>query len=473
MTKLIQRLGSLPLALVQAGTYIHKTKTNCSTYLELYEASWNQLVAETPRLEDYGNGSIQTTWMISYERVQQVNLTAGKLLQLWGYLDNRDVWYELFRRGEDDCLKDYGWLRELAGSKIGFKRVMQSLLDYSLIESQGDMENYSMHPVVHDWCTETISSGQVDIMLSALIIVGSAASSALTVSILDDDESWRLQRRLLERLLPHARQCVRRIHDSEVLHQLESVDASYSLLGLGTLFLNRENFAEAEKMYRLTLHGFEQAGNPDHLSTVATVHQLGDTCQFQGKLAEAEKMYLWALGEEERTFGADDSITINTVNNLGDLYIRQGKQAKAEESYRRALVGFEKAWGPDYSTFKAVRGLGRLCQDQGRYADAEEIYRRALSEIGKEWCDRHYLVEIAMELGEIYVKQGKHAEAEELYRRLLDEFEKTADLSDQYSIGCTAGALSELYAKQGKHEEAEYMSLREREIISRIVGSWC
>ena len=83
MTKIVQRLGSLPLALVQAGTYMRKTKTGCLKYLELYEASWSQLAAKTPRLLDYDNGSIQTTWMISYECVRQDNQTAGKLLQLW------------------------------------------------------------------------------------------------------------------------------------------------------------------------------------------------------------------------------------------------------------------------------------------------------------------------------------------------------------------------------------------------------
>lgn len=40
MTKLIQRLGYLPLALVQAGTYMYKTKTGCSKYLDFYEALW-------------------------------------------------------------------------------------------------------------------------------------------------------------------------------------------------------------------------------------------------------------------------------------------------------------------------------------------------------------------------------------------------------------------------------------------------
>ena len=82
MKKLVQRLGYLPLALVQAGTYMRETKTGCAKYLELYKASWRQLTAETPRLRDYENGSIQTTWIMSYERVRQGNPTAGQLLQL-------------------------------------------------------------------------------------------------------------------------------------------------------------------------------------------------------------------------------------------------------------------------------------------------------------------------------------------------------------------------------------------------------
>lgn len=75
---------------------MRETKTECSKYLELYQASWSRLAAETPRLWDYENGSIQTTRMISYERVRQDNRTAGKLLQLWAYLHYQDVWYNLF-----------------------------------------------------------------------------------------------------------------------------------------------------------------------------------------------------------------------------------------------------------------------------------------------------------------------------------------------------------------------------------------
>lgn len=149
MNKLVHRLGHLPLALVQAGTYIRERGTGCSKYLDLYETSWARLVAETPHLRDYENGSIQTTWLISYERIGQGNPTAARFLQLWAYLDHQDMWYELISRGSKGC-RGYDWLQELAESEIGFKRVMKALLDYSLIESRQESGSYSMHPVVHN-----------------------------------------------------------------------------------------------------------------------------------------------------------------------------------------------------------------------------------------------------------------------------------------------------------------------------------
>lgn len=82
LKKLATRLGCLPLALVQAGKYIRETGTSCPKYLELYEISWSRLLAEVPYLRDYANGSIQTTWIISYERIRQDNPSAAKFLQL-------------------------------------------------------------------------------------------------------------------------------------------------------------------------------------------------------------------------------------------------------------------------------------------------------------------------------------------------------------------------------------------------------
>ena len=92
-------------------------------------------------------------------------------------------------------------------SQSRFKEVMRALLYYSLIESYEHIESYSIHPVVHDWCTESISRGQVDNILLAFTIVGSAVPSQ------SEPEHWLTQ----QRLIPHADRCIRCLQKVETL----------------------------------------------------------------------------------------------------------------------------------------------------------------------------------------------------------------------------------------------------------------
>ena len=45
---------------------------------------------------------------------------------------------------------------------------------YSMIKSHQEEENYSMHPVVHDWCAQTMSRGRENPTVRGLRIVGAA-----------------------------------------------------------------------------------------------------------------------------------------------------------------------------------------------------------------------------------------------------------------------------------------------------------
>ena len=95
MDSLVTRLGGLPLAIVQAGRFMQEIGTNCQDYLGLYQTSWSELRVGVPRMRDYASGSVQTTWMISYDHIQRLDPAAAKLLQLWAYLDHQDLWFEL------------------------------------------------------------------------------------------------------------------------------------------------------------------------------------------------------------------------------------------------------------------------------------------------------------------------------------------------------------------------------------------
>ena len=48
---------------------------------------------------------------------------------------------------------------------------MKRLLAYSLVESHQDSDGYSLHPVVHGWCDNSISRGDVDLIILALTTV--------------------------------------------------------------------------------------------------------------------------------------------------------------------------------------------------------------------------------------------------------------------------------------------------------------
>ena len=78
-------------------------------------------------------------------------------------------------------------------------------------------------------------------------------------------------------------------------------------------------------------------------------HNLGLLYADQGKLVEAEQMYQRALQGYEKAWGPDYTSTLFMVNNLGNLYRNQGKLVEAEQMYQQALLGYEKVWGPDHT----------------------------------------------------------------------------------------------------------------------------
>jgi len=135
------------------------------------------------------------------------------------------------------------------------------------------------------------------------------------------------------------------------------------------------------------------------MSTLDTVHALGNLYKDQGKLAEAEKMYIRALQGCEEALGPDHISTLLTVQALGILYANQGKLAEAEAMYDRALQGYEDALSPELASsylpaLNTMFVLGDLFSQTDRKDMAKAMYNRALSGYAtvqgpsSKWC-RH------------------------------------------------------------------------------------
>jgi tetratricopeptide (TPR) repeat protein len=403
---------------VLAGTYI--SRTSVEKYQQLYENSWNVLHTRMRKLHDYPHRTIANTWMISYTHLSKVNKPATKLLRMWGYLDNRDLWYGLlcWRRHQSNVPD---WLRAITESEFAFLDAIEALLDQSLIEQVEESNSYAMHSVIHDW----IRSGalpddddDVSPFTTALTCVGLAA-----LPYYSDKDPWILRKRLL----PHADRLLDQMTIPGALEILVmDIAAVDGIHGLGHIYHNQGQFKEAEKLFDQALEKCHKMLEPDHELTLSTIHSMGFLYYNQGRLKKAEQMYERALEGYENAPGRNDTSVFDTLHHLGVLYGSMGRLVEAEQTCNRALEGRTKAYGSDHwVTLETVTNLGTIYAEQGRLIEAEQMHNRALRGQVKAFGSNHIsTLETIGRLGWLYKALGRLPEAEQMLIQVVQGYEK-------------------------------------------------
>ena len=279
-----ETLDGLPLALTTAGAYLHLLGSfSFAEYLQLYKASWSRLQQDTPQLLSYEDRALHTTWDISLDHVKQHSELAAKLLKLWAYFDNQDIWFELLQ----ECQRDGPeWFSELLLDQLSFNKAVRVLRDHALVKANAmllldkrvESQGYSMHSCVHSWTVHVLNQERDANMAGlALECVGRHLPDT------NQHNSLVTERRLMR----HAVRSCRLIAGGSV----DSEGREDYLHNLGGMFANQGQHDEAEKMYQRALQGKEKAWGPEHTSTLDTVNNLGALYADLGRLDEAEKMY--------------------------------------------------------------------------------------------------------------------------------------------------------------------------------------
>src|SRR5271154_3520419 len=246
--QLAKELDGLPLALATAGAYLDQTTINFADYLQLYKASWVKLQKTSPNLSSYEDRMLYSTWQLSLDHVIQQNKLSAKLLQLWAYFDNQDIWFELLRHGRSE---DPEWIRELTEDEMSFNRAVRVLCDHGLVEgdqsSQELVESrgYSMHTCVHLWTIHVLNQEwNHELAKLALKSIGSHIPAQ------EADKWWLTQRRLLQ----HASRCSNIILNSNITEN----GMEWAFHHLGILYMDQGKLHEAETMFMRALQGYEE-----------------------------------------------------------------------------------------------------------------------------------------------------------------------------------------------------------------------
>lgn len=154
-----------------AGAYLSQVAISLKEYLHHYKTSWLKLQQTTPELLSYENRALYTTWDFSFQHIKKQNKSAEKLLQLWAYFDNQDLWFQLLAAGKENGPE---WFSTITSDELCFIEVTRLLCDHALIEPVNDFGGYSMHTCVHAWAIHVLNV-EKDISMArlALICVGS------------------------------------------------------------------------------------------------------------------------------------------------------------------------------------------------------------------------------------------------------------------------------------------------------------
>lgn len=454
--ELVKELGGLPLALAQAGAFMHQTNSSVDEYLRYYRETWSRLFEETSKsLLQNDSQPVVTTWELSYRQVENEDSNAAKLLQVCSCLSSWDIWYGLFspllteEAEQTNNIPD--WFRVCIQGELNFKRAIKTLLDYSMLEPQNDPSAYFIQPVVHEWCFNfRLGDNLSSTVRLATMIVASA------IKDIHDPRYRTLSRRLyphcerISRLSSEVSRCDTR--DEAQGHQL--IDSWFHLAD----FLQEYGrFTEAETLFQQALLQGERSLGPCHWSTIKMLYALGTLYSDQKKFDKGEELLQAAFSKAMNTRGSRDDLTLEIVQSLGTLYSKQGKFKDAENMYKVALEmcneGGDKR-NPNAMTI--FNNLGLLYMDEGRLKAAERMLVQAQEKCKELKLDSENILALMIisNLAKVYYHRGKLKKAEEMHLRALEALESVFG-KDNIKTQAAANCLGHVYFEQGRLEEAE------------------
>ncbi|KAJ7254294.1 P-loop containing nucleoside triphosphate hydrolase protein, partial [Mycena rebaudengoi] len=163
-TEIVKVLQCFPLAVVQAGAYILKTRS-LRRYLSLYEQNHARLLSEVPvQSHDKYAWSVFTTWDISFKSLSK---PAARFLQLCSFLHHEGISERIFSNAAIYCPYPLGPTEQqvkepqeflshfltAAGvwDTLCFVDMAAEVQEYSLMNQDPNTGLFSVHPLVHSW----------------------------------------------------------------------------------------------------------------------------------------------------------------------------------------------------------------------------------------------------------------------------------------------------------------------------------
>ena len=367
-TDAIEQLGKeldyFPLALEQAGAFIHEKSSGFYDYLISYRKRGIELLEETK--SDMYPKSIATTWSLNFEQVKQTSNAAIDLLYVSAFLSPYSIPLELIAHGAKELGQALSTsLTDVESDPVTLIKVLEPLSKYSLISFDPVHRTYSIHRMVQAVLKDKMDS---DIRRQWIERTIKAVDKAFPEV---EFKSWDV----CEIMIPHANFCLELIQKSS----FEIQESARLLNKAGKYLKERALFGEARQFFEQALNIRRKILEKDHPDLAVTYNDFAGLYKDQGKYKEAEVFYNNALDIRKKILVKDHPDLAVTYNDFAGLYYAQGKYKEAEVFYNNALDIRRKILEKDHPDLAATyNDFAGLSYAQGKYKEAEIFYNNAL-----------------------------------------------------------------------------------------------
>ena len=180
---LAKESGALPLALEQAAAYICASPMGMSfkDYLDYYQEVRMDFLKKNPvtspgTVEAEHRLSVHSTWNINFKCVKEKSAVAALLMQIVSVVDQTEIPFCFINPGSPKIAQ--AGLGQCASSKAGVNSLLKDLSSYSLVSVDDKEKYFSVHPLVREVITDSLTISERSV---ALNLAWQLCSSAISV----------------------------------------------------------------------------------------------------------------------------------------------------------------------------------------------------------------------------------------------------------------------------------------------------
>jgi tetratricopeptide (TPR) repeat protein len=456
-------LGDLPLALEQAGAFLHETQLPPAEYLQMLRTQEVRTLAEAHPVDV--TRTVATVWEVSRARVAQANPAAAVLLQLCAFLGPEPIPLDLFIANPQLLPAP---LDAAAVDPVGWPRTVGALLRFSLARASQDQASISVHRVLAAVLRgPTPEQDEPEPLRHVITILAAATPTGHPFTDVDGWPTW-------VRLLPHILAILNHLpqrHDDTTALDLGNRAAAYlevhgkltaaidlyeqvitgyrRVLGdehsntldsrnnLALAYRTAGRVSEAIDLFERVLADFRRVLGDDHPNTLITATNLAGTYRAAGRVSEAIDLNERALTDVRRVLGDDHPDTLTFRNNLALAYRAGGRVSEAIELFEQILIDRRRVLGDDHpDTLTTYNRLAVAYQAAGRLSEAIGLYERVLADLRRVLGDDHPdTLDSRNNLALAYQTAGQVSEAINLYEQVLADCERI--LGQDYPLTTT------------------------------------